>query len=146
MCDTPPDPDAVHCPQCKAEPGRVCKSPSDKPQINHSERVQLAYALTYPDSGFYRAEAARYRMKYPDVEPRQITCEASAAQARWWAMWGRTLRYNRAAYEAEHGPDTSIAALTTGQQDEYVGMTASELMAQMPSQQKAPVKRKKRGD
>jgi hypothetical protein len=116
MCDTPPDDEAVHCPACEAEPGKPCRSPSGEiRRVFHSTRMHLAYAIVFPEANFYRAEAERYRLRYPDVEARQVWCSPSAAQVRWWARWGRSLHYDRKAYEAEHGPDESIKALPPGE-------------------------------
>jgi hypothetical protein len=100
---------AVHCPHCGAQPGQPCKAPGgDTRRVDHSERNRLAYALMFPmDGGSSRADAERYRMKYPDVDVRAIVCAPSRSQAMWWNRWGRGLRYDRTLYESEHGPDTS---------------------------------------
>lgn len=134
MCDTGPDPQAVHCPHCGAEPGTPCKTPSGKAQIDHAERMHLAYALVHPESGFKQGEAERYRKQWPDVQAQEVICEASAAQVRWWERWGRKLSYNRQRYESEHGPDRSIS-------DDNVGMPVSELLEQL--KQAEPIARRR---
>jgi hypothetical protein len=122
------DPQAVHCPHCGAEPGKPCRSPGGGPRdLDHGPRMHLVYGLAHPDANFYRAEAERYRMKYPDVSPYRITCAPSRAQVLWWNRWGHKLHYNRKLYEAEHGPDTSILALPPGSPD---GVPVSELLEQ----------------
>lgn len=98
-----PNNQAVHCPDCGAKPGHRCKSPSGVSQIEHASRVHLVYALLHPEADFKRADAERYRLRYPGVQVGRIICAPSRAQALWYG-----LPYNQAAYEAEHGPDTSV--------------------------------------
>lgn len=106
MPDTRPDPRAVHCPHCHAAPGEPCRSPSGEARNTaHNERLHLAYALMFPEANFYRAEAERYRLQHPDVEPTFVICAPSRRQALWWNQWGRNLIYNKSRYESEHGPD-----------------------------------------
>ena len=154
------DPQAVHCPHCGATPGQPCRDSGGKPrQKVHGERNRLAYALMFPEADLGRANAERYRLKYPDVVVTRIVCAPSRAQVLWWSQWGRQMRYDRTTYEAEHGPDTGAnecnhplcrTATTpaaecgcacgganhgrdgnTVEEEGYVGQPVSELLAQM---------------
>ena len=148
-CGRGPQDLAVHCPHCQAEPNKPCLSPSGKPRINHGERVHLAYALAFPESGFKQGEAERYRKQWPGVDVCVIVCAPSRAQVLWWNRWGANLTYDEKAYEAEHGhadtstTDTDIKALPPGQ-DDFVGQPVSEIQAQFDKLPKAKVRRKPR--
>lgn len=141
MCDTAVDPDAVHCPHCGVDPGQPCRSPSGKPRIGHGQRLQLATALASTEVSYFRAEAERYRMRWPEVEVREIRCSPSRAQVRWWAKWGRAMRYDRREYEREHGPDNSVPAEQPQKQDDsFVGQPVGEILDQLDQ---VKVKRKR---
>lgn len=137
---------AVHCSECGAVPGQQCTDSDGNQQMEHAERMHLAYAIEFPQANFNRAEAEKYRLKYPEVTAHEIICAPSRAQVLWWGKWGVKLRYDREAYEREHGhPDDSIKELPptqTPDDPDFVGQKVSEILDQLPGQAKVRRKRK----